>query len=131
MRWLDSQLIRHPNKQQHLYHHKLLQRDANLYRGQEALRLVRQVKRRLGPFISIRRLQPQPRLPRRYNGDLWHRKQAINENEKIKEDVLKLIHNNSDDKLVLVAKNSKRLNNVEQFVYQTDPKAHLVTLESA
>lgn len=53
---------------------------------------------------------------------------AINNDEKMKENVLKLIHNNADDKLVLVAKNSKRLNNVEQFVYQTDPQAHVVTL---
>ena len=56
--------------------------------------------------------------------------QAINDNEKMKEDVLKLIHNNTDDKLVLVAKNSRRLNNIEKFVYQADPKAHVVTLES-
>ena len=55
---------------------------------------------------------------------------AINENEKVKDDVLKLIHNSSDDKLVLVAKNGKRLSNVEKFVYQTDPKAHVFALES-
>ncbi len=52
--------------------------------------------------------------------------QAIEENEKMSENVLKLIHNKSDDKLVLVAKNSKRLNILEEFVYETDPKAHIV-----
>jgi len=57
--------------------------------------------------------------------------QAINDDEKVKEDVLKLIHNNADDKLVLVAKNGKRLNSVERFVYKTDPKAHVVAIESA
>ena len=51
---------------------------------------------------------------------------AINADEKMKEDVVKLIHNNADDKLVLVAKNGKRLKGVEQFVYETDPKAHIV-----
>jgi len=54
--------------------------------------------------------------------------QAINDNEKMNENILKLIHNKSDDKLVLVAKNSKKLNNLEQFVYETDPKAHIVTV---
>ncbi|MGB0881709.1 MAG: YitT family protein [Vicingaceae bacterium] len=53
---------------------------------------------------------------------------AICEDEKMKEDIIKLIHNNADDKLVLVAKNGKRLKGVEQFVYQTDPKAHIVMI---
>jgi len=56
--------------------------------------------------------------------------QAINENENLKGDVIKLIHNNTDDKLVLVAINSKRLKHIEQFVYQTDPNAHVFALET-
>lgn len=56
---------------------------------------------------------------------------AINDNDEMKENVLKLIHNNADDKLVLVAKNGKRLTNVEEFIYKTDPKAHVFALESA
>lgn len=56
--------------------------------------------------------------------------QAINENEQVKGDVVKLIHNDLDDKLVLVAKNSKQLQQVEKFVYQTDPNAHVFALES-
>jgi uncharacterized membrane-anchored protein YitT (DUF2179 family) len=55
---------------------------------------------------------------------------AINEDETVKEDVVKLINNTADGKLVLVAKNGKRLNNVEQFVYKTDPNAHVVALET-
>ena len=56
---------------------------------------------------------------------------AINEDEAVKEDVIKLIHNNAEGKLVLVAKNSKHLNNVEKFIYKTDPNAHVMALNAS
>ena len=49
----------------------------------------------------------------------------------MKEDVLKLINNGTDDKIVLVTKSAKRLKEVEKLVYKTDPQAHFLTLESA
>jgi len=56
---------------------------------------------------------------------------AIAKDEKVKEDVLKLINNGTDDKIVLVTKSAKRLKAVEKLVYKTDPQAHFLTLESA
>ena len=56
----------------------------------------------------------------------------INKNfDKVKEEVIKLIHNKSDDKLVLVTKNGKRLNELKQLIYKTDSKSHVLTLESS
>jgi uncharacterized membrane-anchored protein YitT (DUF2179 family) len=56
---------------------------------------------------------------------------AIAKDEKVKGDVLKLIHNEADEKMVLVTKSAKRLSDVEKLVYKTDPKAHFLALESA
>ena len=56
---------------------------------------------------------------------------AIAKDEKVKEDVLKLINNGTDDRIVLVTKSAKRLKAVEKLVYKTDPQAHFLTLESA
>ena len=56
---------------------------------------------------------------------------AIKLDERVKGDVLKLIQNNNDNKMVLVTKNAKRLSDVEKLVYKTDPEAHFLALESA
>ncbi len=56
---------------------------------------------------------------------------AIKLDEFIKGDVLKLIQNDNDDKMVLVTKNAKRLKEVKTLVYKTDPLAHFLALESA
>ncbi|PCI99413.1 MAG: hypothetical protein COB15_04320 [Flavobacteriales bacterium] len=63
------------------------------------------------------------------NNALIH--QAIKDDDKVKEEVIKLIHNRSDDKLVLVTKNGKRLNELKQLIYKTDSKSHVLTLESS
>ena len=63
------------------------------------------------------------------NNALIH--QAIKDDDKVKEEVIKLIHNKSDDKLVLVTKNGKRLNELKQLIYKTDSKSHVLTLESS
>lgn len=49
---------------------------------------------------------------------------------KLKEDAVHLIHKDSSEKMILVAKNNKQLAVIEQLVYQTDPQAHVVSLES-
>ena len=41
---------------------------------------------------------------------------AIAKDEKVNGDILKLIHKDTDEKMVLVTKNSKRLNEVEKLV---------------
>ncbi len=56
---------------------------------------------------------------------------AIAKNEHVKGDVLKLIHNEADDKMILVTKSAKHLDTVEKLVYQTDPQAHFLALESS
>ena len=56
---------------------------------------------------------------------------AIAKNESVKADVLKLIHNDTDEKMVLVTKSSKRIGEVEKLVYKTDPNAHFLAIESA
>lgn len=56
---------------------------------------------------------------------------AINEDNRVKEDIVKLIRHEADDKMILVTKNSKRLGEVEKLVYKTDPNAHFLALESA
>jgi uncharacterized membrane-anchored protein YitT (DUF2179 family) len=56
---------------------------------------------------------------------------AIKLDEFIKGDVLKLIQNDNDDKMVLVTKNAKRLKEVKTLIYKTDPLAHFLALESA
>ena len=54
---------------------------------------------------------------------------AITQNESVKGDVLKLIHNDKEEKMVLVTKSGKRLRETEKLVYKTDPQAHFLALE--
>lgn len=50
--------------------------------------------------------------------------------EKLKGDAVELIHKDSDEKMILIAKNNRQLAIIEQLIYQADPKAHVVALES-
>lgn len=49
---------------------------------------------------------------------------------KLQEGAVQLIHKDSSEKMILVAKNNKQLAVIEKLIYQTDPKAHVVSLES-
>lgn len=45
-------------------------------------------------------------------------------------DSVKLIHHDSSEKMILVTKNSSKLNRLEEVITKTDPKAHIVFLKS-
>lgn len=55
---------------------------------------------------------------------------TLTANKRLSENAVELIHKDSDEKMILIAKNNKQLAIIEQLIYQTDPKAHVVALES-
>lgn len=56
--------------------------------------------------------------------------ESLESDESLREKTVELIHNDSDGKLILIAKNSKELSSIERIIHKTDPKAHVLTLES-
>lgn len=54
----------------------------------------------------------------------------LQNNTQLQDDAVHLIHKDSKEKMILVAKNNKQLAVIERLVYQTDPKAHVVSLEA-
>jgi uncharacterized membrane-anchored protein YitT (DUF2179 family) len=55
---------------------------------------------------------------------------AISGDVKMKRDVVKMIHKDSNEKLILVTKGNKKLMMVEKMIYKVDPKANIVAMES-
>ncbi len=51
-------------------------------------------------------------------------------NGKSTDGILKLIHHDSNDKMILVTKNTKKLDVVKNIIYKIDPEAHITVLES-
>lgn len=49
---------------------------------------------------------------------------------RMKREVVKVIHKDSDEKMILVTKGIKKLSIVEKSIYKADPKAQIVALES-
>ncbi|WP_417889492.1 YitT family protein [Xanthomarina gelatinilytica] len=56
--------------------------------------------------------------------------ETILENKEITESVLKLIHYDSNGKLILITRNTKKLEIVRALIYKIDPKATISVLES-
>ena len=56
--------------------------------------------------------------------------ETIVENKEITESVLKLIHYDSNGKLILITRNTKKLEIVRALIYKIDPKATISVLES-
>jgi uncharacterized membrane-anchored protein YitT (DUF2179 family) len=56
--------------------------------------------------------------------------EAISNDHKMKREVVKVMHKDSDEKLILVTKGNKKLMMVEQMIYKVDPKANIVAMES-
>ena len=48
----------------------------------------------------------------------------------IPNEMVELVHQDSDGKMILVTKNNQKLNKVENLIYKIDPKAYIITLES-
>ena len=61
------------------------------------------------------------------NGEIQN---VIEESGKLQDDIVKLIHHDSDHKMILVTKNNKKISVIEKLIYTIDPKAHIITLES-
>lgn len=55
---------------------------------------------------------------------------AISSDVQMKREVVKVMHKDSNEKLILVTKGNKKLTMVERKIYQVDPKANIVALES-
>jgi uncharacterized membrane-anchored protein YitT (DUF2179 family) len=51
-------------------------------------------------------------------------------NRKNTDGILKLIHHDSNEKMILVTKNTKKLDVVKDIIYKIDPKAYITVLES-
>ena len=56
--------------------------------------------------------------------------ESILENKKHTEGILKLIHYDENGKLILITKNTKKLEKVKELIYKIDPKATISVLES-
>ncbi|MCX7547611.1 YitT family protein [Xanthomarina sp. F1114] len=56
--------------------------------------------------------------------------ESILENKKCTDHVLKLIHYDTNGKLILLTKNTKKLETVREMIYRIDPKATISVLES-
>ncbi len=56
--------------------------------------------------------------------------ESILENKKHTEGVLKLIYYDANGKLILITKNTKKLEKVKEFIYKIDPNATISVLES-
>jgi uncharacterized membrane-anchored protein YitT (DUF2179 family) len=56
--------------------------------------------------------------------------ESILENKKHTDDVLKLIYFDANGKLILITKNTKKLEKVKELVYKIDPNATITVLES-
>jgi uncharacterized membrane-anchored protein YitT (DUF2179 family) len=56
--------------------------------------------------------------------------ESILENKSHTDDVLKLIHYDANGKLILITKNTKKLEKVKELIYKIDPKATITVLES-
>ncbi len=51
-------------------------------------------------------------------------------NKKSTDAILKLIHHDSNEKMILVTRNTKKLDLVRDIIYKIDPQAHITVLES-
>jgi len=56
--------------------------------------------------------------------------EKIAENRILGSETIKFIHHDSETKMILITKNNKRLDRIEELIYSTDPNAHIVTLDS-
>lgn len=56
--------------------------------------------------------------------------ESILENKKHTEGILKLIHYDANGKLILITKNTKKLETVKELIYKIDPNATITVLES-
>ncbi len=54
----------------------------------------------------------------------------ILESTQVTRESVKLIHHDSDEKMILVTKNTSKLAKLEELITRTDPKAHVVFLKS-
>ncbi len=52
-------------------------------------------------------------------------------NVKVTENIVKLVHHDSDRKMIVITKNTKKLNQIEQIIYSVDAKADVIALESS
>jgi uncharacterized membrane-anchored protein YitT (DUF2179 family) len=55
---------------------------------------------------------------------------VIRKDEKINKSVVKLIHKDSEEKMILITKNNKKFSVIESLIYETDPSAHIISLNS-
>ena len=56
--------------------------------------------------------------------------QQILDNELMNDNIVELIHHDSDEKMILITKNKKKFGVIEQLIYSADPKAYIISLES-
>ncbi|WBX78416.1 YitT family protein [Tenacibaculum ovolyticum] len=54
----------------------------------------------------------------------------ITNNKIIYKNLIKIIHKDSDEKMILITKNNKNLSVIEAVIYNSDPEAQIITLES-
>ncbi|PKH51832.1 hypothetical protein CXF68_14560 [Tenacibaculum sp. Bg11-29] len=54
----------------------------------------------------------------------------ITNNKTISKNLIKIIHKDSDEKMILITKNNKNLSVIEAVIYNSDPEAQIITLES-
>lgn len=57
-------------------------------------------------------------------------RKILSENEQMNDEIIRLIHQDSDDKLLLITKGTKKLAKLEETIYSVDPKAHIIMLDS-
>ncbi|WP_064967887.1 YitT family protein [Tenacibaculum ovolyticum] len=54
----------------------------------------------------------------------------IRNNKTIYKNLIKIVHKDSDEKMILITKNNKNLSVIEAVIYNSDPEAQIITLES-